>query len=250
MALSDFAKTYRRKALGERTSSPEITDPEFIDLFDNFAFDEVVQSDDLDDVTRFMIILAYLLGCQGLDAFEQMAQAALNFGMRPAQLREVVYQATAYLGMGRVLPFIKAMDEILAQRGIELPLAPETTTDASNRRKKGTQKQVEIFGDKMADFYKSGPQETRHINYWLAANCFGDYYTRGVLSNKEREMITFCFIAGQGGCENQLVAHARGNINVGNDRAFLIKVVSQGVPYIGYPRTLNALAALNKACEE
>ena len=30
----------------------------------------------------------------------------------------------------------------------------------------------------MRDFWKSGPEESRHINYWLAANCFGDYYTR------------------------------------------------------------------------
>ena len=36
---------------------------------------------------------------------------------------------------------------------------------------------------------------------------------------------------------------------MGNDRAFLIKVVSQCVPYIGYPRSLNALRCIDEAVE-
>ena len=97
----------------------------------------------------------------------------------------------------------------------------------------------------MNDFWKGG-----HINYWLASNCFGDYYTRGGLDVAQREMITFCFLAAQGGCEPQLTAHAVGNIRVGNDKEFLIRVASQCMPYIGYPRTLNAIACINKAAEQ
>ena len=66
-----------------------------------------------------------------------------------------------------------------------------------------------------------------HINRWLADNCFGDFYTRGGLDLRQREMITFCFIMAQGGCEPQLVAHAKGNMNLGNDSDFLKRVVSQ-----------------------
>lgn len=56
-------------------------------------------------------------------------------------------------------------------------------------------------------------------------------------------------ILAQGGCEPQLIGHAKGNMNMGNDKEFLIKVVSQCLPYIGYPRSLNALACINKAAE-
>ena len=77
------------------------------------------------------------------------------------------------------------------------------------------------------DFWKSGDSETRHINRWLAENCFGDYYTRKGLDLKQREMITFCFILAQGGCENQLTAHIQGNLNIGNDKEFLLKVLTQ-----------------------
>lgn len=47
------------------------TDPEFMERFEHFAFDEVVNEagQQLDDLTRHMAILATLLGCQGTDAF-------------------------------------------------------------------------------------------------------------------------------------------------------------------------------------
>lgn len=66
----------------------------------------------------------------------------------------------------------------------------------------------------------------------------------------EREMITFCFLMAQGGCEPQLTAHAKGNMNMGNDKSFLMKVVAQCMPYIGYPRSLNAMGCIEKAAEE
>lgn len=92
-----------------------------------------------------------------------------------------------------------------------------------------------------------GATKVSHIEG--AANCFGDYYTRNGLDLKQRELITFCFLMAQGGCEPQLTAHAKGNMNLGNDKDFLIKVVSQCLPYIGYPRSLNAVGCVNKAAE-
>lgn len=207
---------------------------------------EVVNQDDLDDKTRF---LATLLGCQGSDEYRAMLPAALNFGVTPIEVKEIVYQAVAYLGIGRVFPFLKITNEVLQEGGVSLPLSGQATTTMENRREAGTQAQVDIFGEHMRDFWKSGPEESRHINRWLAANCFGDYYTRTGLDYKRREMITFCFLAAQGGCEPQLTSHAAANIKIGNDKAFLIKIISQCLPYIGYPRSLNALGCVNKAAE-
>ncbi|KAA8820246.1 carboxymuconolactone decarboxylase [Bifidobacterium rousetti] len=229
-------------------------DPEFIDLFTRFAYDEVVHEPganhpDLDDATRSMAILATLLGCQGEDAFATMLPVALDGGVSPIQVKEIVYQAVAYLGFGRVLPFLTIVNETLTDRGVTLPLEGQSTTTPETRAEAGERSQIEIFGEGMRGFATSGPEETRHINKWLADNCFGDYYTRGGLDTRHREMITLCFLAAQGGCEPQLVAHAKANLRVGNGKAFLIAVVSQTMPYIGYPRTLNAIRCINEAAE-
>ena len=59
-------------------------------------------------------------------------------------------------------------------------------------------------------------------------------------------MSTFCFLAAQGVCEPQLTSHAKGNMNLGNDKEFLIRVISQCLPYIGYPRSLNAMNIIDE----
>ena len=222
------------------------TDPEFAERFEHFAFDEVVNEpgQQLDEVTRHMAILAVLLGCQGTEAFRRELPQALDAGVTPVMAKEIVYQAVDYLGMGRVLPFLEITNEVLTERGVTLPLEGQATTTREDRLEKGAQAQAEIFGPQMLEAWKAG-----HINRWLAANCFGDYYTRTGLTLAQREMITFCFLAAQGGCEPQLTSHAKGNMNLGNDKDFLIRVVSQCLPYIGYPRSLNAVACVNKAAE-
>jgi len=230
----------------------EQTDPEFSEFFEYFAFNEVVnqKGQQLPERERYMAILATLLGSQSLDMFEIMISKALDGGVTPIEIKEITYQSVAYLGIGRVYPFIKSINKVFETKGIIQPLEKQGTTNKENKREKGTQAQVDIFGDNMKDFWKSGPEDTRHINYWLAENCFGDYYTRNGLDLAKREMITFCFISAQGGCEPQLLAHALGNMKCGNDKSYLIKVVSQCMPYIGYPRTLNALTAIEKANEQ
>ncbi|MDE6232799.1 MAG: carboxymuconolactone decarboxylase family protein [Lachnospiraceae bacterium] len=222
------------------------TDPEFIQFFENFAFDEVVNESgqQLDDITCYTAILATLIGCQGTDAYKEILPKALDNQITPVMAKEIVYQATDYLGYGRMLPFLNITNDILIRRGISLPLDSQSTTTPDNRLEKGVEVQTEIFGEHMKEAWKSG-----HINRWLASNCFGDYYTRTGLNLAQREMITFCFLMAQGGCEPQLTAHAKGNMNIGNDKDFLIRVVSQCLPYIGYPRSLNAIACINKAAE-
>ena len=252
MTITEFAKKYHEKMFPDGVSDFLKTDPEFVQRFDNFAFDEVINHEgaNLEDKTRFIVILATLIGCQGIDEFQAIVPVALNFGVTPVEIKEIVYQSVAYLGIGRVLPFLKATNTILKSRGISLPLEGQATTTITNRRQAGTQAQVDIFGDGMRDFWKSGPDESKHINYWLADNCFGDYYTRTGLDYKQRELITFCFLSAQGGCEPQLTSHAAANMKLGNDKQFLIAVISNALPYIGYPRSLNALRCVNEAANK
>lgn len=222
------------------------TDLEFMKIMEHFAFEEVVKEEgqELPEHTRYLVILATLLGCQGVDIYKDTLRKAIEAGLSPVIVKETVYQAVDYLGIGRVMPFLTVTNDILMSCGIKLPLPSQTTTTMENRLEKGVQVQAEIFGEHMKEAWKAG-----HINRWLAENCFGDYYTRGGMDLKQRELVTFCFLAAQGGCEPQLTAHAKGNMNIGNDKDFLIRVVSQCLPYIGYPRSLNAINCVNKAAE-
>lgn len=223
------------------------SDPEYMAAFERFARAELPDMPEwrIDGETRHMAILAALAGCQGAEAFGEALDAALEDGFSPEMAREIVYQATPYLGMGRVRPFLTAMNAAFARRNIALPLRDLSVATAENRLERGAQAQVEIFGEDMRDFWRGGP-----MNRCLAANCFGDYYTRGGLNLWQRELITFCFLYAQGGCEAQLSSHIRANLRMGNGAELLERVVGQCVPYVGYPRSLNALSCIRAVCSE
>lgn len=231
-------------------SSLEKNDPEFVELIDNFSQDEVVKTSILTEREQMLCILSVLLGCQGMGEFQNMLHAALNTGLDPIAVKEVIYQATAYLGIGRIHDFLQAANRIMEQHGIQLPLAPQATTNETDRFEKGLAKQVELFGADMAKWQTHGPLLRRNINRWLADNCFGDYYTRNGLNDQEREMITFCFLLAQGGCENQLRGHTAGNFGAGNGKEKLYGVVEQCMPYIGYPRSLNAMNIIDEVSKK
>lgn len=249
--LTKNAKEYHDRMYPQYESTLARTDPEFIERFDNFAFDEVINDPmvQVDDRTRFLSLLAVLMGCQGIDDFKLLVPAALRMGLTAVEIKEMIYQGVDYLGMGRVFPFLKAINEILPQEGIDPALPSQATTTMEDRLEKGSVVQMAIFGEQMKGFAESGPEESRHINRWLVDNCFGDFYTRTGLSIADREMITFCFLYAQGGVEPQLKSHITANFHVGNSKEFLIRIISNNIPFIGYPRTLNALRCINEAAE-
>lgn len=221
-------------------------DKEFMRRFEAFAFDEVVneKGQQLEDKTRYMVILASLIGSQSKELYEDVLLEVINSSLDPIVIKEIVYQSVDYIGMGKAYPFLNITNKVMEKLNIELPLKDQTKSKMENRLKKGIDIQVKVFGENMKEFWKGG-----HINRWLAANCFGDYYTRSGLDLKERELITFCFLLSQGGCESQLKSHIFGNLNIGNSKELLIKVISQCLPYIGYPRSLNGITCINEICE-
>ncbi len=226
------------------------TDPEFYNIFKNFTENDAENIISLDDKTRAMATLAALIGCQGTEEYKCFLSGVLNKAVDPIEIKEIVYQAVAYLGIGRVLPFFGITNDVIKEAGLSLPLPGQATANNETRLQAGNQAQVDIFGDGMKDFHKSGPKESRHINLWLAENCFGDYYTRGGLDLPTRELLTFITLLSLGGCEPQLKAHIAANAKLGNDKELLLAALTQVLPYIGYPRTLNAISCLNEVLPE
>lgn len=117
------------------------TGPEFAERFEHFAFDEVVNEDgqQLPGETRYLAILATLIGCGGVDAYEEILPRSMENG-------------------------------VFGRSGIALPLPGQATTTMENRLEKGVAAQAAIFGDRMKESWKQS-----HINRWLADNCIGIY---------------------------------------------------------------------------
>ena len=69
------------------------------------------------------------------------------FSHLAVEVKEIDYQAAAYLGIGWVFPFLHAANEVLTARGVFLPLELQATTTTENRLQAGEQTQIDVFGE-------------------------------------------------------------------------------------------------------
>lgn len=222
-------------------------DPEFTDIARGFLCGDVLSRGCLTDRQRALVTLTALTICQTLDNMAAYTEAALGAGATPEEIKETLYQCTPYIGMERVWAALKEVNKAFQAAGIKEPCRKQGTVTEETRFEKGLAVQQEIFGaDNINKMRDAAPEELKHIQDYLSAYCFGDFYTRGTLDLKMRELITFCAICCLGGCEPQAKSHAGANISVGNTREMLIDAVTQCLPFIGFPRTLNAISCINE----
>jgi 4-carboxymuconolactone decarboxylase len=247
MAPNEQAQKNHDELFPGHLSTVAVTDPELIEIFDNFAFDEVLRTSKLDIRTRLMVQLAAIIACQAAREYRAMLGAALNIGVTAIEAKEILYQAVPYVGIARAYDFIQATNDVLTERGIELPSPGQSTTTPESRREKGLTLQKQIVGSEAVEkMYQSAPPDQMHIQHLLSANCFGDHYTRNGIDVPTRELLTLSILVSLGGCEPQVKGHVAANLNVGNDRARMADVVTQLLPFIGYPRTLTGLRIVNE----
>lgn len=64
------------------------TDPEFVQRFGAFAFEQVPHQAPLDSATQMLTILSALLGCQGIAAFRALVPSALELASQQCSLRK------------------------------------------------------------------------------------------------------------------------------------------------------------------
>ncbi|MFS0868476.1 carboxymuconolactone decarboxylase family protein [Paenibacillus xylanilyticus] len=239
-----------QQLFGNDETGLNLTDPDFHDILNRFVYGEVYNQGPLDDKQRELITLAVHVTNQTIPQFKAHISAALNVGLSPIEMKEAVYQCAPYIGFPKTLNAISEMNEVFKSKCISLPLESQKTVDEEHRLDRGLEVQKEIFGDVIVKMRESSPPNQGHIQDYLSAFCFGDFYTRSGIDLKTRELLTLCIISALGGTESQVRAHVQGNKNVGNDKELLIAAITQCLPYIGFPRMLNALACINEVITE
>lgn len=251
MDRSLTAEKNRQKLLGNTPPALAKSDPDLAAMRDRVIYGEIAERGTLDDRQRMLITLVTLTASQSLDAIKAHTEAALRVGVTPAEIKESLYQCAPYVGFPKTESAVRLVNDVFAEKGIALPVESQATVTEASRFKDGLAVQKAIFGDAIDKMHASAPEGQKDImvNY-LSAFCFGDIYTRKTLDLKTRELLTFSIVSALGGCEAQVKAHVQGNANVGNSKQNLIDALAQMLPYIGFPRTLNALGCVNAVLQD
>lgn len=250
MKISETAKKNFSELFPDQNLALSKTDPDFIEINRNFTFDEVLQYVNLDSKIATEVILSSLIAMNVMTEYKSILGSALHIGIPPIEIKELLYHSVPYVGFARALDALLTTNTIFKEKNIIISPESQSTTTAETRFEKGLEVQKTIFGEGVIKALDESPENQKHLRIFLADNCFGDHYTRKGIDLKTRELLTFSMLVSLGGCESQVKAHVQGNLNVGNDKLTLISVITQLLPYIGYPRTLNALNCINEVTPE
>lgn len=225
-------------------------DHEMREIMQTYLFADIYGHGNLDFETREFITLVVMSANQGRELLKDHIKALIQYGTSIAIIKEVMYQAIPYAGLLKVHEALRYANEAIEEMGLSLPMEEGSQVREDTRFEKGFAAQCSVFPQAVIQKnHDEAPQELKHIQNFLSAHCFGDFYTRKGLDMKQRELLTFCVIASLGGCESQLRAHTGANLTAGNTRETLIEAITQIQPYIGFPRSLNALAIVNEICK-
>ena len=232
-------------------SSLSTTDPDFAAMRDRLIYGEIADHGTLNDKQRTLITLVVLTSGQTLEDLKAHVDAALRVGATPVEIKEAMYQCAPYIGFPKTEAALKIVNETFRAKNIPLPVESQSTVTESSRYADGLRVQKSIFGDGIDKMHQTAPaNQLPIVQNYLSAFCFGDVYTRKGLDLKTREILTFSIISALGGCDSQVRSHVQGNAAVGNSKENLIDALAQSLPYIGFPRTLNALACVNAVIPE
>ena len=235
---------------GEAHTDLTASDPEFATIKERLIYGEVYAEEKLSAKLRELVILVVAATNQTMNEVKLHTAAALAVGVKPEEIREAVYHCAPYIGLGKAENAVNAVNEVFAEKGVALPGPSGQTVTEESRLPDGIDAQKSIFGEHIDAMRAAAPENQKNIQDYLSAYCFGDFYTRKFLTIPERELLTFAILAAQGGCEPQVKAHVGGNAAVGNSKETLLAALTVCLPYIGFPRTLNALGCVNEVLPE
>lgn len=222
------------------------SDTEFYNIMENFINEVSNKSELLSNKQKELIKIVSLITQQSKELLLYEIENALSLGLTPIEIKEAVYQCAPYSGFPRTIDAINIVNKVFEKNNIHLPLEKQSTVTKQTIFEKGLIAQTTIFGQAMREI--ANGENTPNPAYYLITNCFGDYYTRNGLDLKTREMLTLCILINLG-TESQIKSHINGNVNMGNNKAFIQEMIYQCLPYCGYPRTLNALNCLNEVLQ-
>ncbi len=242
----EVCKQNYRTLFGGEALTGQGTDPEMMDILQKLIFGEVFQMGNLTIKQREMITCITLATMQTLPQLKAHAGAALNVGVTPEELREVMYLTAPFIGFPKMLNAVSTVNEVFKERGISLPLEKQSTVTEETRHETGKAIQDKQYPGGIASVMEGLPGDMgKDVEQFLTDYFFGEIYSRGALDLKTRELLGYCVLTTLE-AESQLHSHYHGNINAGNSPETLTAAVIQCLPYIGFPAAIKALCIIKQ----
>jgi 4-carboxymuconolactone decarboxylase len=114
-------------------------------------------------------------------------------------------------------------------------------TEQSERFQRGWQRLMEVDAESGERVIDSLEDVAPDLGRYVVEFAFGDIYRRPVLDLRQRQLVTISALTTLGGAEPQLEVHVNAALNVGLTAREVVEAMLQCIPYVGFPRVLNAV---------
>lgn len=114
------------------------------------------------------------------------------------------------------------------------------STDQSEKYQRGWERLMEVDAAGGERVIESLQDVAPDLGRYVIEFAFGEIYQRPVLDLRQRQLITISALTTLGGAEPQLEVHVNAGLNVGLSAEEVVEAMMHCIPYVGFPRVLNA----------
>lgn len=253
-ALRHQGETMRARLHGERRPPAEIaageSAPGFRQMMTEAVFGGIWARPGLPLADRMICTLAALGLLQRLPQLRHYVRSAVGAGLTPRAILEVFVQCGLYGGFPTTETAVAVAHEVFAQRGLTVPDEPSRTDTLETLDARGRLLLQELHGERGSEGYAAPGNTVTGALYPMAIQYgYGELWFRPGLDRRQRMLCALASFTVLG-LDSQLKKFGQSAAAVGLSRHEVIEAVIQTAPYGGFPRALNALAALSDVLPE
>jgi alkylhydroperoxidase/carboxymuconolactone decarboxylase family protein YurZ len=198
---------------------------------------------------RMLCALAALAAVQRLPKLRRHVGAALELGLTPRAIVEVLIQIGIYAGFAVSEEAVDVAAAEFAARQVAMPEEPERTDTLDALSERGRKLMEQLHGDRARQGYAAPGNAVTGALYPLAIQYgYGEIWFRPGLDLRQRALVAVAAFTALK--LDQVKKFGESALNMGLSRTEVIEAVIQTAPYSGFAPALNALGALSEALAE
>jgi 4-carboxymuconolactone decarboxylase len=124
------------------------------------------------------------------------------------------------------------------------------STEQSDRFRRGWERLMEVDSEGGERVIENLRDVAPDLGRYVVEFAYGEIYQRPVLDLRQRQLVTISALTTLGGAEAQLEFHVNAGLNVGLTAREVIEAILHCIPYVGFPRVLNAVLVAKRVFEK
>ncbi len=195
---------------------------------------------------RMICSLAVLASVQRLPKLRRHVSAALDLGLAPRAILEVLIQIGIYAGFSASEEAVEAAAAEFSTRQVAMPEEPARTDSLEELTERGAKLMAQLHGDRAQQGYAAPGNEVTGALYPLAIQYgYGEIWFRPGLDLRQRALVAVAAFTALK--LDQVKKFGESALNMGLSRTEIIEAIIQTAPLSGFAPALNALGALSGA---